>query len=98
MNKTELMAQIGELEAAADKLSEPDKTIALNKVATLKIRLNGMALDSINAIMQTMALPDIQDMKAKIAAANDATKSHQERVALFDKAVGIIKTGLNIAI
>ena len=98
MDEAELKKQIAELEAVANTLTGIDQTLKLNQLDTLRIKLAPMALNKINALLQTMSPPDIADMKAKIASAKDAMKAQQERVQLFNQALGMITKGLGIVL
>lgn len=99
MTEAELRAKIAELETAAAQLDEGSaKTIALNKIDILKIQLDGFALDGVGAVLQKMTLPDIQEMKTKIAAANKATESHKNRVQAINDVIGIISKGLKLVV
>jgi hypothetical protein len=90
MTEAELRAKIAELETAAEMLDGGAQAIALNKIDALKNELDGLALDALRARLQQMTLPDIQEMKAKIAAARKATETHNNRIKAINDVVAII--------
>ena len=93
MTRAELQDAIGKLETAIGTLKEPEKTIKTIELSTLKIKLEGMAMQDITDKLSTLSV-NIADMRSKIAAANDANAAHAERVALingiFDKLKGVV--------
>lgn len=98
MTKEELMAKIAKLRQGAETLDEPERTFKLADVDQLEIQIAGMALDEIADKMRAISLPDTEAMDVDIKAARDATAAHALRVAAFDKAYGLIKTGLGFAV
>ncbi|MDH3597431.1 MAG: hypothetical protein OEU09_22315 [Rhodospirillales bacterium] len=98
MTREELEAEIQRLKHGAEGLDEPDKTFKLNDIAQLEIELQGMALADITAALRDITLPDLNEMKAQIDAAVDATKAHEQRVNAFNTAFGLLKTGLGIVL
>ncbi|MBO9492419.1 hypothetical protein J7384_18805 [Endozoicomonas sp. G2_1] len=98
MNKQELLDKISQLEQAAEQLDEPDKTFKLTDASKLKIAIEGMAISDIAQKMQSIELPKIQEMESSIHLATQAINSNAQRVDAFNKAYGIIKGALSLAI
>lgn len=90
MTKEELLAQINLLDTAAAILPEPEKTIARSDISVLRIRLSGMALDEVAAVMSKLTAPDIADMKVRIAAVNNVNSAQATRVDLFNRVLGTL--------
>src|SRR3954471_24307060 len=93
MTRAELTDAISKLETAINTLAEPDKSEKKIELSTFKIQLQGMALDDITGRLARLSV-DRADMQAKIAAANEANRAHEERVAMidgiFDKLTGAL--------
>jgi len=93
MTRAELTDAISKLETAIGSLNEPDKSLKRIELSTLKIQVQGMAIDEITIRLQRAPV-DLADIRSKIAAANDATNTHKERVAMidgiFDKLKGVL--------
>ena len=98
MTREELETEIGRLKQGAEGLDEPDKTFKLNDIAQLEIELQGMALADVTAALRDITLPDLNEMKAQIDAAVDATSAHERRVNAFNTAYGLLTKGLRLAV
>lgn len=98
MTKQELSDRISELLKAADKLDEPERTFKLVDVSRLKIAIHGMSVSDIAGKMQSISLPEIQELEDSIQLATQAVSSHSARVKAFNKAYGIIKGAIGLAI
>ena len=98
MDKQELLNKISQLEQAAEEMDEPDKTFKLTDVSTLKISIEAMAISDIAQKMQSIDLPKINEMEDSIQLATQAISSNAQRVHAFNKAYGIIKGVIGLAI
>jgi hypothetical protein len=98
MTKEELETKIQELTEVANGLEEPEKTFKLADINTLKITLEGMALEELRKKMDQIQLPDLQEIDKQIAVAKAATEAHNIRVDAFNVAFELLKKGLDIVI
>lgn len=98
MDKQELLTNIAQLQEAAEQMDEPEKTFKLTDVSILKISVEGMSISDIAQKMQSIELPKIQEMEEGIQLATQAVISHTARVNAFNKAYGIIKGAIELAI
>tara|TARA_B100000497_G_C7343860_1_gene225530 strand:+ start:210 stop:506 length:297 start_codon:yes stop_codon:yes gene_type:complete len=98
MNKQELLDKISQLEQAANQMNEPDKTFKLTDVSLLKIAVEGQAISDIAQKMGSIELPKIQEMENGIQVATQAISSHAQRADAFNKAYGIIKSAIGLAL
>ena len=98
MTKEELDARIEALKQAADQLEEPDKTFKNNEVEMLLMQVDAMALDDIARVLSDgVNVPGLHEIDAAIAAAVDATETHNNRVAAFNRVYGMIKGAVGLA-
>lgn len=98
MDKQELLTKITLLQKAAEKMDDPEKSFKLTDVSILKISIEGMSMSDIAQKMQSIELPKIQEMEESIQLATKAVTSHTARVNAFNKAYGIIKGAIVMAI
>ncbi len=98
MTKDEILTKINLLRQAAASLEEPEKTFKLSDVDQLEIQVQGMTIDEIAKLVNTIELPDLGAMDAAIQGAKDATAAHSKRVEAFNSAYGIIKGVLGIVL
>lgn len=98
MTKEELLKKIAELESAAQRLDEPDKTFALSDVDQLKIQIEGLALSDLAAKMQAIQLPDLAEIDTQIAAAKKATAAQAAMVEAVSKGCQGIKFAMKLAL
>jgi hypothetical protein len=98
MDKQELLANVAQLQEASEQMDEPEKTFKLTDVSILKISIEGMSISDIAQKMQSIELPKIQEMEESIQLATQAVTSHAARVNAFNKAYGIIKSAIELAI
>lgn len=98
MTRQELLSKISELEQAAVKMDEPERTFKLTDVSILKISVEGLSVSDIAGKMQSVSLPEIQEMEESIQLATQAVSSHSTRVKAFNKAYGIIKGVIGLVI
>ena len=98
MNKQEILDKIEELNQAAEGLEGATRVFKLNDVSQLKITLEGMSIQDVADKMSSISLPDLSEMEEAIQEASDSIKSHDQRVAAFNKAFSFIKTSLSIIV
>ena len=79
-------------------MDEPDKTFKLDDISQIKISIDSMAVSDIAEKMQSIELPSLQEMDSNIDLAIQATSSHEQRVSAFNKAYGIIKGAIGLAL
>ena len=98
MTTDQLLIKIEELQEATESMTEPDRTFALADIAKLQIELQSMALADIEAKLNAVPLPQIEEMDKEIEKAKNAMIEHQKRVKAFGIAFQIIKKGLKLAL
>ena len=98
ITKEQLLRKVEELENAAKKMREPDKTFKLSEIDNLQIEIESMALSEIVSKLQAVSIPKIEEMDQEIAKANNAMETHQNRVQAFNAGVSLIIKILQIAL
>ncbi|SMO47245.1 hypothetical protein [Gracilimonas mengyeensis] len=96
MTKQELDEKIEELEQALEGLPPLQKTLNESKIGQLKMQIQGMTLSDIKEKLETISLPEKNDIEANIEAATDATQAQNKRVDAFNKVYGFIKGRLGL--
>ena len=91
MREQELKRRIAALRTAARALGEPRRTNRLDDADSLEMELEGMGLDRAAAIMSGINTPDLEDLDALIAAAEDATQAERKRNEMITGAIGKIR-------
>lgn len=98
MDKQDLLKKVSMLKQAAEDMDEPDKTFKLDDVSQMKIAIESMSISDIAQKMQQIDTPKIQEIDDSIQLALQATASHSQRVHAFNKAYGVIKGAIKLAI
>ncbi|RUO25571.1 hypothetical protein CWE09_02220 [Aliidiomarina minuta] len=97
-NKELLMKKTAELEQAAEQMDEPARTFALDDISELKISIKSQSLEDIVQKMQGFQLPEFDEMDKNIELAKQATQDQAKRVDALNKAAGIVKKAVNMAL
>lgn len=98
MNIQELEAKIAQLMDAANGLTGPEKVLKRIEIRNLENDIDGAALDDITTRLNQIALPDLEKIDEKIAAAKNAMSAEAERAQAIGVALGILRTGLGLVL
>lgn len=98
MDKQTLLHNVLLLRQAAEKIDEPEKTFKLDDVSQLKIAIESMAISDIAQKMQQIDTPGKQVIDDSIQLALQANLSQSQRLDAFNKAYGVIKAVMKLAV